>query len=191
VAHINGSHDEDHENVDGEELREEIEATANGDSDREQSDPEVTPVEDLESEPEQEPQPPEQSDENTVQMTEDEFDEAIRAVEEEVMREGYQAAQKEFETDANDTPSEQSSNGERSGANAFDGEHCPLCGTVLFRPGEGSEFILRERKGLLKLKHKRVILEAEDLVCGQCDVVIEPNGDMHAGSEYDPPAKVH
>lgn len=142
VGHIDGCHDDDHANVRGEELREEIEATASAPPDDEdEPEPETddteppAPVEEPDENPGADPgegpgedpaQPPKK-----VEMTPDEVDEMMSAVEEEA----YERGQEDAQTDAGeDEPIEvESTVVEESPAETTEPsfEKCPECGNML------------------------------------------------------------
>ena len=87
IAHITGSHDADHDGVDGEEYREEIKATADGAD----SGGEPAPATDGGTVTAQSPAQADQRPRETVDMTPEEFDQAIAQATEEAHQEGYEA----------------------------------------------------------------------------------------------------
>jgi hypothetical protein len=210
VGHIDGSHDDDHAGVRGEELREEIEATADGTEDVGTDTAESDAPDEPPQQSEESPAPRETGTQTATETEEepevvpvDDVDDAVDAASETAFMDGYEAARSDLQpvesepqtTEPTEATSESTGTelrpAEQVDPRQFDGEHCPLCGCVLGKPGEGAEFYTAYTKGILRRRHLRVILEEDDLVCGACDIAIEPDGEMIPGSEYDPPAHVH
>jgi hypothetical protein len=200
IGHIDGSHDDAHRGVSGAEMRVEIEATAETPEDVDATDtvPEEE-VEPVQPSPETSEQDTEGGDEEPEVVPVDTVDEAAGAA----YDSGYQEAHEELSTADPGHPPEEDSSSQSSGLNPvpspelkpadyptpgdFDGEHCPLCGSVLGRPGEGAVFVTAYRKGVIRRRYERVVLEEDDLICGVCDVAIEPDGTIVPGSDYSPP----
>ena len=66
---------------------------------------------------------------------------------------------------------------------------CPTCGDPLVFPGAGSIYDTNERiGGLFIQRYAKVQLEADDMYCHDCDLIVASDGDAIPGPDYVPPA---
>lgn len=136
----------------------------------EQTEPEI------EDDAPDDPDPP--ADDNTIQMTDDEFDQMLTSVEEEApasgweegIEQGYEAGLSEAQQTTSGGSSSTS-----SASTTTSGGSCPDCG--------GSLEYGKEKTLFFAINGRVLHLESTDGVCESCDIVVGDDGETYYGTE--------
>lgn len=167
IGHIDGSRDDDHRDVSGSEVREEIEESA----------------EDAQDNPRAAIGSEDDDGTHAVGMAREQSEQAIQMTAAESMDEGIEQRLE----DGFDTGYPHGKQKAVAGSNGNDdGRKCPECGNPMRQPEAGTKFETASTKGLIREKHVTVVLERGDHYCGRCDLVIDAETNrVIPGSEFD------
>lgn len=173
IAHVDGSHDDDHQGVRGEELREEIEATTKAVEDAE-NDVEASDAAQESAEPDEPREtraaPDDGESENDLAVEDENVEELVETTYEAGGEEGYGSSFAEAQQDTSGGSSSRF-NGSTLASDGF----CPECGSTL---DYGHDMTL-----FFAVGGRVLTLEGDDGICESCDVVVSSDGQTFYGNE--------